>query len=343
MGEAEGADYPQLSASTLFFIAGPESLRLVDEWARWTDRPECCCPENDGSERWRQHRHDQSVLSILARRHSVQVMEDVTQFGPPERKCLQLHRAPPVFPRVVVITSTSGDHRGAVETVQAQTYPYVSHVVVLDGGPAREVPPRVVTDPHTTRYVSLPYRTGAKGFNGHMVYSTFPSLVCADERTYVAFLDDDCRWHPRHLESMVRALTGAAGGWAACAFSFRRILDSAGTLVCRDECESLGTCVPNVFGEHFVDTNCWLVSAGVAAAAARTWHVPARPAAGRAGEADRRLSTFIWRSGTRYVPTGRWTVDYTAKGGRSVAPLVFPGEQPEAAVGAGAVRVPPHP
>ena len=331
MGERAGkdGDYPQLSAATLFFIAGAQSRALVREWQRFVDMPVCCLGSGN-------HRHDQSVLSVLMQRTGKEggalTVPDVTQFGPPGvRPCIHLHRAAPDVPRVVVITSTSGDFQKAVETVKAQTYPYISHVVVLDGGAAVSVPPRDPCDDSNavTHYCAMPYRTGSGGHLGHFVYSTFPSLVCADGRTYIAYLDDDCRWAPGHIESMVGAITRpkrfewGQGGYAGAAFSFRRILRADGSVACMDDCESLGTSLRNVFSEHFTDTNCWLLSAELAVRAARVWHVTARPEGGRTQECDRRLSTFVWRSGVLCVPTGRWTVDYTAKGGRSVSPDFF--------------------
>ena len=335
MQEPADADYPQLSASTLFFIVGEQSRAFVDRWTEFTNDPDCCCPEDDGTPQWKNHRHDQSVLSVLARRHPrALIVPDVTQYGPPDApKAVQLHRCPPPVPRVVAITSTSGDYRDAVATVREQSYPYISHVVALDGGAAVPPPLRDPTDEHVTHYISLPYRTGSRGHICHLVYSTFPTLVCADDSTYVAFIDDDCRWDRDHIATMVAAVTRPiTHGWrssrAEAAFCFRRILDRDGRVVCRDECESLGTCLPNIFGEHFVDTNCWLLSAKLAQASFRVWHVTARPAGGRTQEADRRLSTFIWRSGALSLPTGRWTVDYTAKGGRSVAPDFFLNNNP---------------
>lgn len=80
------AEAPQILASFVVCERGPESRDFVSRWLRYaqdarliTDAPnECGLPNYPD---FRDHRHDQSILSLLGRRHGVTVVPDISQWG----------------------------------------------------------------------------------------------------------------------------------------------------------------------------------------------------------------------------------------------------------------------
>ena len=298
----------QCSAATILVRNTAETRQLISTWLNW-----CRQPDTLLSNGYAQHRHDQSILTVLAQRtDSCRMVPDITQHGPAAH--LMLWRSPPAAAvRVLVLTASTGRAElvRAIKSVQFQTHPYLTHLVVCDGCVAPKVEGAMRRQLH---FVELPWSSGAGGWNGHLVYACFPHLFRSYDR--VVFLDDDCWFDVTHVADLVRLPS-------PCAFSFRYIHTPAGRPVCPDFCESLGNLSQNLFGEHFVDTNCWMLSAEVAKACFQTWQQPARPPAGSQEEVDRRLSRFVFRSGIQVACSMSASVHYTAQGGRSVAPQFF--------------------
>jgi glycosyltransferase involved in cell wall biosynthesis len=263
------------------------------------------------------HRHDQSVLSVLALAHGVDVSEwrDPTQYGVDDPEApgtpaslpplLDHHRARvPLPPKVAVVTATTGGPhlRACVASVQAQTYPNLEHWVVQDGpcddGPAN-IDAVVAEFAHRAPIVRfvLPRATGRDGWNGHRIYAALSFLVDAP---LISFLDDDNEAEPDHVAAMAQAL--ARDPTAAWAYSLRVILDrdedspdDAPTykVVCRDTCESLGALGPTCLGprDRLVDTSCYLLPTDLARDAAACWNARARDV-GRP-EVDRALAAAL--------------------------------------------------
>ena len=86
LDEPAYTDAAQILASFVVVERRPESIAFVAEWldhaqdARLiTDAPnECGLPNHP---EFRDHRHDQSILSLLGRRHGVPTLPDISQWG----------------------------------------------------------------------------------------------------------------------------------------------------------------------------------------------------------------------------------------------------------------------
>jgi hypothetical protein len=94
-------DGQQVAAGLFICRRSRPTLAFVEEWlaavldARIvTDAPNVCgLPNYPG---FRDHRHDQSVLSLLARKHGLTTLPDVSQWGDDRR--------PPNLPRIIELT-----------------------------------------------------------------------------------------------------------------------------------------------------------------------------------------------------------------------------------------------
>ena len=290
----------QLAAGIVMVRSSSGGRQFVHEWERWCKTPECILGRG-----FAQHRHDQSVLTVLSKRYSCDVVPDITQHGP--GPCIvRAHRIPK--PRVLVITATTGKPclQRAAASVARQTYPHVTHLVVCND---------CEVELEGVLKVRLPWNSGADGWNGHLAFATMPLLYRKHE--YVAFLDDDCWFDEDHIERMLAA---AQGGPAV--FCLRAVHDAEGRYVCDDDCESLGNLTRNVLNDQFVDTNCWLISSELARKCYEAWQRPFRTETGAADEADRRVSRLIFSSGLGMCAMQR-TVHYPASGGNSVATEFF--------------------
>lgn len=98
-------------------------------------------------------------------------------------------------------------------------------------------------------FLHVPFKVGGGEWAGHRIYAAVPHLV---NHEFVAFLDEDNWYEPEHLPAMLDALAGSDVAW-----SYRNIVDKAGTFICRDECESLGPHHLGVERRWLVDTSCW--------------------------------------------------------------------------------------
>ena len=138
----------------------------------------------------------------------------------------------------VVILATIGKPTlsRAIDSILSQSHGDVTALVVVDGPQFGEAAGRVLaryaSEPRVQRLV-LPQNTGANGFVCHRIYGAMPLLV---NQAYVLYCDDDNWFEPTHVATCVRACEEM--GWEWC-FSLRNIYKDD-TLVCRDECESVG-------------------------------------------------------------------------------------------------------
>ena len=307
----------QVNAAVQMYRAGPLARQFVDEYLRW------CCVRGVVAGPAESHRHDQSVLSVLASTYGahVDVWRDPTQYGdndpplgPPLQALLDHHRARlPLVPKVAVITATTGGRhlRACMESVQAQTYLNIEHWVFADGPQCHAAVADIVKDfqgkmPVVPVY--LPRNTGADGWNGHRVYGAAPWLVDAP---LVSFLDDDNELDPAHVDSLATLLL-ASEGKAVWAYSLRRIIDQDGAFVVNDTCESLGglshTCEGP--GDYLVDTSCYLLPRRLAVDVCACWNSRFRAAEeeGR-NEADRTVATTLLKN-VAWACTRQHTLKY---------------------------------
>lgn len=76
---------PHLNAAFMGFVKAPETLKFVREWLFWCRQPECLTDQpneyGDNPPTFRDHRHDQSILSLLAIKHGILTQEDISQYG----------------------------------------------------------------------------------------------------------------------------------------------------------------------------------------------------------------------------------------------------------------------
>jgi len=141
---------------------------------------------------------------------------------------------------VTVITPTIGSPKllDAVESIKAQTYKHINHLIVIDGPEYASTVYGILPldrnrrDDKNINDVIAPYNTGGDGFYGHRIYAAYPHLVNTD---YIFFLDEDNWYAPDHVESLVKVLEQND-----FAYSLRQIYDENKNYLCDDNCESLG-------------------------------------------------------------------------------------------------------
>ncbi len=275
----------QLNAAGQLYVAGPAARAFAAEYERLCGVHDLVADEPG----FARHRHDQSVLSLLAYRGSaawrVAIDSDFTQYAGDARSAAGLRvdhhrRRFPGMPRIAVITATRGGRhlRETLSAVQRQTLPGLEHWVASDGDECSarvdEACAEHAHGPVPIARLRLPVRTGADGWNGHRVYGALPWL--AVECSHVAWLDDDNVPLPTHFERLARGLAASPG--ARWAHSLRAIVDEDGRYVCVDGCESLGGishCVTGP-GDYLVDTNCYLVERELAVELSAVWASPFR-------------------------------------------------------------------
>ena len=208
---------------------------------------------------------------------------------------------------VSIITPTIGTAKlkRAIDSVQSQTYRRIEHVIVVDGpGGAESVSKFLPRDPvHCTHVISLPFNTGAGGYNGHRIYG---ACVFLANGRYVAFLDEDNWLEPHHIESLMKLVEANGLEWA---YSLRNIVDLDGTFITQDNCESLGRWpIWNAPGTNLVDMNCYLLRRDIAIGSSPVFHCRAHDQE----NPDFQLCRFLLKAAKRFDTNGDYSVNYTA-------------------------------
>lgn len=209
-------------------------------------------------------------------------------------------------PSVVVITPTTGDRalNRACVSVNNQKYDgKIKHLVVIDGPEYWEAASKNGTTDKQT-YMVLPENVGKNGFYGHRVYAGVSHLVNED---IVMFLDQDAFYSPDHVDETVNCILSNKYDWA---YSLRNIINTDGTVLCRDNSESLGEWPAYVGNEnvHLIDTSCFAFRRQFLIQVASYWHW------GWGG--DRRFFEIIWKSmgHTNFGTTMKYTCNYMLGG-----------------------------
>lgn len=206
---------------------------------------------------------------------------------------------------VSIITPTTGSEflGECMRSVALQTYPHISHVVVVDGEERRvAAEPILALHKHDRlKSVVLPCITGAGGFQGHRIYGALPFLLNTD---YVCYLDEDNWLDDNHVESLVSLATAKNLDWA---YSLRKIVRQSGEFVCNDDCNSLGRWPSYDGAYHHVDTSCYMLRREVACRAANAWN---RSDLDGTAAADRMLCKELLASSPLFHTTGMYTVNY---------------------------------
>lgn len=218
---------------------------------------------------------------------------------------------------VSIITATTGDPvlADAVAGVLAQTHADLDLTVVVDGPRwhARAAAVLAPFDDPRLNVVNLPYPTGER-HNGHRIYGAFTFLVPGD---VILFLDEDNWYAPDHVETMVAALTAGRHDWVYC---LRTVHERDGTLICRDDCESLGKWASVLHEQdHLVDVNCYALTRRPALHMANLWFRE------KYTGIDRILYLFLSTHHPNFDCTGRYTLRYRAgaPSDKAVEPHVF--------------------
>lgn len=305
-------DLFQLNAAVQVYVKGPKSGAFLDEYEKWCN-VEAAISDDSA---WPNHRHDQSILTLLAHRNRIELFPDPTQYGQSSITLNHHRRLLAPMPTIVVVTPTTGDVMSlerCICSVQKQNVVCLRHLVVCDGTAAT-----VATAPLRQKWMDrvpvvwldLPFITGHNRWNGHRIYGAAPFLASAahlqEPAEMIAFLDEDNFYDEGHLENMLKTMV--LGNFDAV-FSLRKIWE-AGEFVCDDNCESLGNFAKgSATKDFFADTSAWLLRHAAAVSTAGCWDVRARD--GRKAEADRALTHELI---TRFRVGGvaAHTLNYTA-------------------------------
>ena len=176
--------------------------------------------------------------------------------------------------KVTIITPTTGNPflKDCIESVRAQTYDNIEHIVVIDGKERAPDALRVFGSAEFPRenkefITILPYATGKNRYNGHRVYGAATYFADGD---YHLWLDDDNMLETDHVEKLVNLVMEKKLHWA---YSFRKIIDKDNNVLCLDDCESLGKWASILDPrDFFVDVNCYFVAKHVAVMLSPVWY-----------------------------------------------------------------------
>lgn len=203
------------------------------------------------------------------------------------------------FVTIVTATTCTPYLKQNLNSVKAQTYDNIQHLVVIDG------------KHHTDKLdydidadvITLPYATGTEQYNGHRIYGAATYLAKGD---YIIYLDEDNWLEPNHVESLVALdIKDSAFG---C--SLRKITDMEGNYICNDDCESLGNW-ESVIKDYFVDVNCFFLHKRMALQLSPIWYRRARHPEDQP-EVDRALTFVLRQNKIQCMVTGEYTVNYRA-------------------------------
>ena len=305
------SDFNQLTASVQLYVKNEENMSFLKEFLHYctiplaiADSSHCGILSKEKND-FKDHRHNQSILSILAEKNSIFRIRDCSQYGLTDKddfmfpQIINHHRQKisNIGPKISVITPTIGNLHleRCIESVQNQNLPNIEHIIVIDG-PKYYVDASKIIDKFKHKknihVFKLPYNVGANGWNGHKVYGAIPHFACGD---LISYLDDDNWLEPNHYLNMINKF--AENNKVDVVHCLRNIYDQNGTkLITQDNCESLGTFCHTVLNkdEFFIDTSCYLMKRNVAILAAPLWNKPFRPK--NTTEPDRDVANFILKN-----------------------------------------------
>lgn len=203
--------------------------------------------------------------------------------------------------RATVITATIGrrELRQCIESVRAQTYPLVNHIVFVNGLRYHVAAREVLKDYPEVSAFYLDEETGDYGAGPSMA-DVFVAATFLTRSDWVFFLDDDNFYSPTHVESLLGLAVEHKLAWA---YSLRTFVDVSGEFICEDDWISLGYWPEFGSQSHLVDNSCYAVSLSLAKRYALAW--TAAPLS-----ADRCFFLVLHESGARYGCSGLSTVSY---------------------------------
>lgn len=173
--------------------------------------------------------------------------------------------------KVAVITPTVGSDKlcSCIDSVQGQDYKDLTHYLFIDG----VIHNKKVMDTLFTLGGRRPYETvslsknvGGNGWYGHRVYAACSFLVDAD---IIIYLDEDNWVDSDHVSSLVDVIKSGKD-WA---YSFRKICNRDGDILCLDDCESLGEWpIYMSMSDYHIDTSCFAILRRVAIQISPLWY-----------------------------------------------------------------------
>lgn len=203
--------------------------------------------------------------------------------------------------QITVITSTIGrpELKQCIESVQAQTYPHIKHMVFVNGPKYGNKAAHILSQYRRVNAIYLPEETGDYGMGGSMadVFAAAPFLTNSD---FIFYLDDDNFYAPNHVESVMDMIVGNNLEWA---YSLRKLVSPSGDFIADDNWCSLGHYPIISTTDYLVDNSCFAVSRKLATRYGLAW--TARPFV-----SDRCFCMALKESGARCGCTGLYTVNY---------------------------------
>ena len=213
---------------------------------------------------------------------------------------------------VTVITASTGNPilPKNIESVRNQTHKNIQHIIVVDGEERVDAVYSLLEqcqfpcpDPVKETVINLPYSIGKDRWNGHRIYGGMSYVAEGD---YFIYLDEDNYLDPTHVEDCLNTVSNGHD-WA---YSLRKIVEKDGTVICNDDCESLGNW-PSVLHpqDFFVDVNCYFIPKMLAIQITPLWYrkfrEPGHP------EVDRVLCHALRQLAPTGTTTGKYSVNYT--------------------------------
>lgn len=211
--------------------------------------------------------------------------------------------------KATVVTATTGrkELQACIDSVAAQTFKDVDHLIFSDGDEAfgrvleGHLEGRFTLDSPRCNLIALPYSVGNNQWNAHRIYGASAYFAQGD---YIMFLDDDNTIDPEHIEQCLKICEDGAP-WS---YSLRKIVNKEGFLF-NDDCESLGKW-PSVLHEqdYFIDVNCYFMPKILAVQISPLWYrkfrQPGQP------EVDRVLCHALRQIAPNFECTYQYTVNY---------------------------------
>lgn len=200
-----------------------------------------------------------------------------------------------------VITPTTGapSLKDCLRSMQQQE---CVHYIVVDGQEHMAKVNQIMLEvgvTHKQKLITLEENVGKAGgnFYGHRVYAASPFLVNTD---VVCFLDQDNTVAPNYIEEFQKVFEENKYSWA---YTLRSIMDSAGNIICPDNCESLGHW-PVAFDatRHHIDTGCFAIPRPLLTKVAHHWY-------GQWG-ADRQFLAAVKKEAPEFGCTRMHTINY---------------------------------
>jgi glycosyltransferase involved in cell wall biosynthesis len=195
-----------------------------------------------------------------------------------------------------------------MDSVKNQTYQNIQHLVFADGPGTwdgvtlAQMNNGCGTPDYRNDVIALPYSVGKDRWNGHRQYGAGTYLADGD---FIIFLDDDNYLEPEHVEQCLEVMKDGAQ-WT---YSFRNIVDKESTVICQDNCESLGKWASILHPEDFfVDVNCFFLPRQLAVQISPIWFCkfrePGQP------EIDRKITYALRQIAPKFDSTYHYSVNY---------------------------------